>query len=146
MVNDGKNTLQAILTNENHTLAADSSGVPISYVGAETTINIYDGTTDVTNQYTISKVDSDGITSSITNNTINVISITNGIGGTVTINATKGSTVLTKVFTVSLSRAGTAGDANIVDIVASSQIFKSSTGIDGTNQIKVQIYRICECR
>ena len=129
---DGKNTLQAILTNENHTLAADSSGVPISYVGAETTINIYDGTTDVTNQYTISKVDSDGITSSITNNTINVTSITNSIGGTVTINATKGSTVLTKVFTVSLSRAGTAGDANIIDIVASSQIFKSSTGIDGT--------------
>lgn len=108
---DGQNVVQAILTNESHTLAANSSGTPTSYTGCETTIYVYDGATDVTSQYTIARTASSGITTSITSNTIKVTKVTNGVGGTVTITATKGSKVLTKVFTISVSKAGTNGTA-----------------------------------
>lgn len=108
---DGQNVVQAILTNESHTLAANSSGTPTSYTGCETTIYVYDGATDVTSQYTIARTASSGITTSITSNTIKVTKVTNDVGGTVTITATKGSTVLTKVFTISISKAGTNGTA-----------------------------------
>lgn len=108
---NGQNVVQAILTNESHTLAANSSGTPTSYTGCNTTIYVYDGATDVTSQYTIARTASSGITTTISSNTITVTNVTNGVGGTVTITATKGSKVLTKVFTISISKAGTNGSA-----------------------------------
>ena len=131
-LNDGQNAIQMVLSNENHTLTADSSGTVISYTGAETTAYVYDGATDVTNEYTISKVDPSGVTSSVSGKTVKVTAITNGIGGSIAITLTRGSTVLTKVFAVSLSKTGSDGTAaKAVNVVSSSQVFKSTTGAAG---------------
>lgn len=105
----GASAIQAILTNENHTLTANSSGVISSYTGAETSIFIYEGSKDVTSQYTITKLEHN-VSGSLSGTKYTVTSVTNGIGGTVEIIATKGSTVLKKVFTVSVSKQGTKGD------------------------------------
>ena len=104
----GASAIQAILTNENHTLTANSSGVISSYTGAETSIFIYEGSKDVTSQYTITKLEHN-VSGSLSGTKYTVTSVTNGIGGTVEIIATKGSTVLKKVFTVSVSKQGTTG-------------------------------------
>lgn len=128
----GESAIQAVLSNESHTLTADSSGVPISYIGAETTIYVYEGTTDVTSQYIITKSDATGITSSLSGATVSVTAITNGIGGDITITATKGTTVLTKVFSISVSKTGADGQqgpgAKIVTIAPSAQMFRQEGG------------------
>lgn len=132
----GNSAVQAVLSNESHTLTANSSGVPTSYTGASTTITVYEGSTNVTSQYTITKSDSSGVTSSLSGNTVSITNISNGVGGTVTITATKGTTVLNKVFAVSLSITGQTGaagaDAKVVNVSASSQVFKSTEGAAGT--------------
>lgn len=105
----GASAIQVILTNENHTLTANSSGVISSYAGAETSIFIYEGSKDVTSQYTITKLEHN-VSGSLSGTKYTVTSVTNGIGGTVEIIAKKGSTVLKKVFTVSVSKQGATGN------------------------------------
>ena len=106
---DGTNAIQSFLSNESHTLPADSSGTPTTYAGAETYMYVYEGSQDVTSQYNFSRNASSGITSSISGNKVTVTGVSNGTGGTITITATKGSTTLTKVFNISISKAGTNG-------------------------------------
>jgi len=108
---DGTSPLQAVLSNESHTLTANSSGVPTSYTGCSTTITVYEGVNDVTSQYTITKTDPSGVASQLSGSTVSVTGVTNGIGGTITIKAKKGSIELIKGFAISVSKAGTDADA-----------------------------------
>ena len=58
----GNSTVAAVLTNENHVLAANADGTIKSWSGASTEIHIYEGGTDVTSQWTITKTDGTGLT------------------------------------------------------------------------------------
>lgn len=49
----GNSTIAAVLTNENHVVAADSTGTVKSWAGAQTEIHIFEGGNDVTNQWTV---------------------------------------------------------------------------------------------
>lgn len=127
-LNDGNNAIQMLLSNENHTLPANASGTPTTYAGASTTVTVYDGAKDVTADYTITFTASTGITATKSGNTITITKVTNGTGGTVTIKATKGSNSLTKVFTISLSKAGVAGTS----VKVSSKTVTYQLGDSGT--------------
>lgn len=127
-LNDGNNAIQMLLSNENHTLPANASGTPTTYAGASTTVTVYDGAKDVTADYTITFTASTGITATKSGNTITITKVTNGTGGTVTIKATKGSNSLTKVFTISLSKAGAAGTS----VKVSSKTVTYQLGDSGT--------------
>ena len=55
----GDSVISAILSNEDQMLPADSTGAVASFDGAETTITIWEGSTDITNLYTITPTVSD---------------------------------------------------------------------------------------
>lgn len=49
----GTDTISAVLTNEDHLVPVDSEGNVRSWVGADTTIKIYEGGADVTSEWTV---------------------------------------------------------------------------------------------
>lgn len=63
----GDTTLAAVLSNENHILPIDSEGNIKSMNGSSTTIHIYDGGFDVTDQWNISATTGDGLTGTFDN-------------------------------------------------------------------------------
>lgn len=65
----GNSTIAAILTNDNHVLPVNSDGSVKSWNGASTEIHIYEGGTDVTSQWTISKADGNGLTGTYNSST-----------------------------------------------------------------------------
>lgn len=107
-VREGSDALNAILTNENVSLPADANGTVSSYASASTEIKIYQGATDVTSQWTISRVNGTGVLSTIVASTVTVTSLT-ADSANITINATKGTQTLSKIFSLSRTRAGGTG-------------------------------------
>ena len=106
---DGKSAVVAILSNESHTLTANSSGTISSYSGASTKVTVYDGATDVTSKCTITKSES-GVSGTLSGSSYSVTSVTNGVGGIVTFTIKYNSITITKTFSISVSKQGTKGD------------------------------------
>lgn len=113
---NGSDALTFLLTNESHTVPADSSGNVTSYTGALTYAAIFRGITNETSLWTITKSDSTGLTTTLTgtgtsNITLTVNTLASGTdSATSTITATRtGYPTLTKDFSLSKSRAGTNG-------------------------------------
>lgn len=122
---NGANAIQMLLSNENHTLPANENGVVLSYDGASTTVSVYEGSLNVTSEYTIARTASTGITTTLSGNVVTVTNVTSGTRtGTVTITATKGTVTLTKIFTISVSRAGTNGSS----VTITSQVVEYKEG------------------
>lgn len=107
-VREGSDALYAILTNESVNLPANNAGVVSDYTGASTEIKVYQGATDVTSQWTISRVNGTGVLSTITASTVTVTDLTVP-AAIVTINATKGLQTLSKIFNISRTTSGAAG-------------------------------------
>lgn len=114
-VREGADALNGFLTNEAHTVPADSSGNVTSWTGAGGNFKVYLGSTDVTSGCTFSTVsDPDALTDSITS--AGAYSVT-GAGSwaasstttTITYRATYNGATLDKVFTLTKSKAGTNG-------------------------------------
>lgn len=108
---EGLDSINGILTNESHSLTSDSSGIVASYTGAVCSMNVYKGITNDTGSWSFSKVDSTGITSGLSGNTVTVTNMTAGtLSGYVDITATRsGFASITKRFTISKSYQGSAG-------------------------------------
>jgi hypothetical protein len=108
---EGSDTLNVVLSNESHTIPADSNGLPTSYSGASTSVSIFSGTTDVTAQWVISKTDGLGVTSSLSGNVITVTEMQASYSGSyVDITATKsGQPTITRRFSLSKTKSGTNG-------------------------------------
>lgn len=108
---EGSDTINALLSNESHTLPADSSGLVSTYSGAGTTLKIYIGTVDTTAQWAISKADSLGVTSTLASNAVSLTAFSTSYdAGYVDITATRtGYPTITKRFTLSKSKAGVMG-------------------------------------
>jgi hypothetical protein len=109
----GSDAMTAVLSNETHTVAANSDGSVISYTGASTGIVVFRGITNDTANWTFNKVDS-GLTSALTGSGTSTVTATvsalSASSGTCTITASRsGYASISKVFTVTKSVGGTAG-------------------------------------
>jgi len=119
------------LTNEAHTLAADSSGVITGYADANGYFKVYDGGIDVSGLATFSvqsQVNCQG-----TIDTAGYYQVTEVTADTASLvlRATYNGVSFDKVFSISVSRAGSAGPASaVITLTASSQVFTydNSTG------------------
>ena len=106
----GSNAIVAVLTNESHVVPTDEDGLNGNYRGATTEIKILEGAKDVTSTFTITATASSGVTGSLSGNKYTVTDIAEGTDtGEVTLTAKKGSTVITKVFTITKSKKGVTG-------------------------------------
>jgi hypothetical protein len=104
----GVNAVTALLSNEAHTLQANSAGTVSSFTGANTTITIYEGITDTSASWTVSKTDT-GVTSTLATRTVTITAMS-ADQGFVDIQASRsGYATITKRFTLSKSKAGAAG-------------------------------------
>lgn len=104
----GANAISLVLNNDAHVVPADSSGNVTSFTGAASTVFIYEGATDVSSLWTVTKVDTN-CTSTLSTRTATVTALSADVGY-VDFTATRsGYSNLTARFTVSKARQGTAG-------------------------------------
>lgn len=135
---NGTDAIEIVLSNESHTLTAAADGTISSYSGASTTVYIYEGITDKSSNYTITKTDPSGISSVISGKTVTVNSVTNGIGGVITITVKKGSaTIGTKQFSISVSKTGATGATGATGNGISSITVTYGTSSSGTDPTTV---------
>lgn len=122
-----------LLTNESQQFPTNSSRVPLSNVSYYTDIVVYQGSTERTD-YTIGTVSSsNNITVSQTASrvtfTVSTSSTISADSGTFNIPITIDGQTFNKIFSWSCAKQGATGtSAKSVDIVASSQVFKSTDG------------------
>jgi len=98
------------LTDENRTLPADSSGTVSSFSGVATTAEIYLGLVNDSANWTVSKTDGAGVTSTLATRTVTVTAMS-ADSATITITATKGTTTLTRLYKLSKAKQGAQGTA-----------------------------------
>lgn len=137
---DGSDALTAILTNENHGVPAAADGTAPVFTGAGGTMKVYRGTTLLTSGVTFalkSGGNPDSLTQSISAGGVYSVTAAGSWGSgspvtTVTYQATVGSTVLEKVFTLTKNLQGITGTA-AQSIIAqpSSLVFRIAK--DGTS-------------
>ncbi len=135
---DGSNALTAMLSNESHTVPADSTGAVTDYTGASGTMRVFKGSTELTTPAVSFSIPTggnpDGLTASI-NSTTGVYSAT-GTGSwstgsrttTITFRATVGSVTLDKTFTLTKANNGAAGS-------------NGSNGSNGTRTAVLDMYQ-----
>jgi hypothetical protein len=112
-VRNGSEALTAFLTNESHTVPCDSSGNPLSYVGANGQFKVYHGAEDVTNNCTFVRINDYGVNSVINVGGVKGAYLVDVIGvdvGYATFRATynpgNGAITVDKTFSVVKSKAG----------------------------------------
>ncbi len=115
-VREGEDSFNAFLTNESHTLPADSAGNVLSYSGCSGNFKVYRGSYDVTSACTFALAtggNPDGLVYSI--NTSGAYSVSGGMPTavdvtTLTFTATFGSVILAKTLSISKANAGDSGN------------------------------------
>ena len=105
----GASTIQAVLSNEYHAIPCYSNGEPIdgnkAYTGAETTISIYEGATEIDYKGWGFSTNPVSISGQLSGRTYIVSEITDD-SGYVDITATKDNLSITKRFTVDKNKSG----------------------------------------
>jgi hypothetical protein len=122
-VREGADSISGWLTNESHTVAADSAGNVLNYNGASGRFEVRLGLLDVRTVSTFAVASGgnpDGLTVAITASGSNAgnYSVTGGFPAnketvTITFNATYGTTVVPKVLTLTKSKAGVNGTSGV---------------------------------
>lgn len=132
-VRDGSAAVASVLTNESHTIAADTEGDVASFADAVTWMKVYRGGTDDTANWSFSRTNSTGVASTLVGSgadrgkvSIDSMSVDSGY---VDITATRsGFPTQTKRFVVAKSRQGAVGPtgagAKLLALTASSQVFQ----------------------
>lgn len=137
-IREGGDALIALLSNEAVVLPATAAGAVTSYAGAVTSMSVFRGSTDDTSNWTFSRVNSTGVTSSLVGNVLTVTALANANdSGYVDITAARsGYPSQTKRLAISKAKAGNDGDdgtdgsdAPLLTLSATSQIFT----FDGNN-------------
>ena len=106
---DGTDSVQVILSNESHTLAAQSDGTVISFTGADTDVTVFEGISDKTSAYTISRTNGTGVSTTLSGDNIAITGMTHD-SGSVTINAASGSVSINKLMSLTKAKQGQDGD------------------------------------
>lgn len=135
-VREGADSISGWLTNESHTVAADSAGNVLNYTGASGRFEVRLGLLDVRTVSTFSVASGgnpDGLTVAITASGSNAgnYSVTGGFPAnketvTITFNATYGTTVVPKVLTLTKSKAGTNGSGSVTWVVDGATVNAST--------------------
>lgn len=110
----GNSSIAVVLSNEDHTLPCDSKGSVSSYVGAETTISVFEGGTDVTSKWAISSKESEGVSGTFENNKYTVSELTSDVAYVEFTCVKSGSATLKKRFTLTKQYAGLDGESAVV--------------------------------
>jgi hypothetical protein len=134
----GIDAIVGMLTNEAVVFPADSAGAVTSYAGNVTELKIFSGITDVTTLgWTFSKVDSSGVSSTLSANQITLNSISAGTAaGYVDITAAQfGYASITKRYYVSKASAGATGSTGATGAAGST----GAAGIRGSIQVSALI-------
>jgi predicted nucleic acid-binding Zn-ribbon protein len=110
---DAKSNAMAILSNETHIIPCQSDGTPISLDGATTTMSIYVGSINDTDNWSITITPSNGVTGVASNNnkTYTITGLSSDTGYVDFIARKDDFDSVTKRFTITKSRSGQDGDA-----------------------------------
>ena len=123
---DGTDAITAFLTNESHTFPADVSGNVSSFAGGTTDMKLFQGITDVTNNYTYTGSNTTGVTATSSSNALTITGLSVD-SGSVTFTANSGSTSLSKIMSLAKSKQGSQGSAGssakLISVTTDSQIF-----------------------
>ncbi|AYP68263.1 tail protein [Bacillus phage vB_BcoS-136] len=106
----GDNAIMALLTNETHTIPTDSAGNNGVFTGANTTMVIYEGATDVSSSWTVTAGTPVGITGSLSGKTYTVATMSADIGHIDLTASRSGYASITKRFTLSKNKQGNTGN------------------------------------
>ena len=106
----GQDAYVVTLTNDSHVIPTDSEGNNGNYTGADTTINLYEGSKLLTNGVTYSETHSSSITGTLTGNRYVVTNLSDETGY-VDLKATYKSVNYTRRFTLTKSKGGGIGQA-----------------------------------
>lgn len=116
----GSDTVSAVLTNENHVLSVNSSGVVKSWSGASTQIHIYEGGEDVTSSWAITVSNGPGLTGTLSSDlprTYTPTALTEDNGYADFTCTKKGYANIVKRYTIAKQAAGADGqDAVIYEV------------------------------
>lgn len=118
----GNSSIAVVLSNEDHTLPCNSKGEVSSYIGAETSINVFEGGTDVTTKWSIATQESEGVSGTFENNKYTVSNLTVDVGYVEFTCTKSGSATLKKRFTLTKQYAGLDGEAAVVYSLKSSTL------------------------
>ncbi|MGI6069097.1 MAG: hypothetical protein ACOYBE_01590 [Blautia sp.] len=127
--NTGEAAVTAVLSNDSHTIPAGADGANGDYFGAETTISVYKGTTEISDEFTYTAVPSEGITGSLKGRTYTVTDMTADSGYVDITGSKSGYPDITKRFNLSLSKAGWNATAYWM-LTNADVIFKNDDGLD----------------
>lgn len=112
---DGAYSIIGVLSNEQVSLPSSASGTVSSYTGAETTIYIYEGNTDVSASWTVTAAPSSGVTGTLSGKTYTVTGLTTD-AGYVNLTATRaGYSNIVKRFTLTRQKQGITARIYAVD-------------------------------
>lgn len=106
----GASSIMGVLSNEAHSVPADVNGNVTSFAGATTTMTIYSGITDESNNWTYSVTKTNVTCSEVASSRTQTVTAMSADVGYVDITASRtGYANITKRFTISKSKAGTSG-------------------------------------
>ena len=110
---DAKSNAMAVLSNETHIIPCQFDGTPISLDGATTTMSIYVGSINDTDNWSITITPSNGVTGVASNNnkTYTITGLSSDTGYVDFIARKDDFDSVTKRFTITKSRSGQDGDA-----------------------------------
>lgn len=138
-VREGSDSINGLLTNESHTVSADSAGNVLNYNGASGTFKLWLGTLDIRTVSTFAVASGgnpDGLTVAITASGSNAgnYAVTGGFPSnkdtvTITFEATFGTTVVPKVLTLTKSKAGASGSGSVTWETSGGVVVNGSTAI-----------------
>ncbi len=136
---DGSDSVTVLLSNETVTLPADNMGVVQSFAGASTSVSVYVGIADTTNLWTATKVDSPGLTTTLSGKTVTVTALSEDSGYTDITVARQGFPSITKRFSITKGKAGSDGSSEGLTLNSDSQVFVvDSTGASSLSKITFQ--------
>jgi hypothetical protein len=143
---NGKNAVVAILTNDSSQIPADKDGNVSSFVGATTTIELYEGGSKVTSGLTYSHIASgckinNGNTTVTGTPTVTLSEMTSD-SASVSMKVIYGTETYTKVFTVVKQKQGIPGtNIRIFEISASSSEFVRDMRLSGGQSLDIFVTR-----
>lgn len=112
----GNATVSAVLSNENHYVPCDADGTVLSWNGASTEIHIYEGGSDVTSTWTISRTLGNGLTGTWDSSTYTFTpsGLTNETSYCDFVCTKTDYATITKRYTVTKTRSGSDGQNAVV--------------------------------
>ena len=126
--------MSAFLSNDSHTLPLSSSNEIISFAGANTDIFVFQGITDVTNDYIISRTSDSHITTTLSSDTVTITNATAPFSGSIVVTATSASTSLSKTMSLQVARQGDDGTdgttAKLLSILSDTPTFAFDNAAD----------------